>query len=124
MKGFAREALMRKPRKQQQPVAPAGPESSATRRRWTAPEKSRIVWQHLRDGNAVVDLAEQTGAARASSTPGLSSRSKRLEVALDDRRSPGDAEHARATVRKDARIRHLEEVVGRHHKLTPGDMRN
>ena len=52
---------MRKPRKQQQPTAPAGPESSATGRRWTTPEKSRIVRQELRDGNAVAERAEQTG---------------------------------------------------------------
>ena len=57
---------MRKPRKQQQATAPAGPETSTTRRRWTALEKSRIVRQHLRDGIAVAELAEQTGAA-----PGL-----------------------------------------------------
>ena len=102
---------MRKPRKQQQATAPAGPEPSTTRRRWTAPEKSRIVRQHLRDGVAVADLAEQTGAAPGLIHTWIKLALERLEVALDDRRSPGDAEHTRAVARKDARIRRLEEVI-------------
>ena len=38
-----------------------GKQAPDTRRRWTSHEKTRIVRQHLRDGVAVADLAEQTG---------------------------------------------------------------
>ena len=97
---------MRKPRKQQQ--ATARPETSTTGRRWTALEKSRIVRQHLRDGVAVADLAEQTGAAPGLIYTWIKLALERLEAALDGTtaplRKPGRVNLARVDATTDAEI--------------------
>lgn len=85
-------------------------ESTETRRRWSAQEKTRIVRQHLRDGVAVADLAEQTGAAPGLIHTWIKIALERLD--LDDRRTQAsDRQQAQLVARKDARIRRLEEVI-------------
>ncbi len=85
-------------------------EATGTRRRWSAQEKTRIVRQHLRDGVAVADLAEKTGAAPGLIHTWIKLALERLD--LDDRRTQAsDREQAQLVARKDARIRRLEEVI-------------
>ncbi len=91
--------------------APAA-ESSETRRRWSAQEKSRIVRQHLRDGVPVADLAEKSRAAPGLIHTWIKLALERLDVALDDRRTQAaEQQHTRLVAQKDARIRRLEGVI-------------
>ncbi len=97
--------------------SPAGKQASAgesteSRRRWSAQEKSRIVRQHLRDGVPVADLAETSGAAPGLIHTWIKLALERLDVALDDRRTQvAEQQHARLLAQKDARIRRLEGVI-------------
>lgn len=100
---------MGKSRERRQPLAQ---EPAATRRHWSAREKARIVRQHLRDGVAIADLAEQTGAAPGLIHTWIKLALERLDAVLDDRRTQAvEQQHARLIAKKDARIRRLEGVI-------------
>ena len=90
--------------------SPAGKQAPETRRRWASHEKTRIVRQHLRDGVAIADLAEQSGAAPGLIHTWVKLALERLD--LDDRRTQAaDQQHARLLAAKEARIRRLESVI-------------
>lgn len=83
-----------------------------TRRRWTSAEKAQIVRRHRREGVAVADLAEATGAAPSLIHGWIKLALERLDLTVEDRRMQAvDAHHARRVARTDARIRQLEGVV-------------
>lgn len=87
------------------------PNTSATKRHWSAADKAKLVRRHLRDGIPVATLADETGTAPSMIYGWIRTVLDSADHVLSDKRKRDDQRSEKHLAAKDNRIRHLEEVT-------------